>query len=98
MFMCAQVSGIGFLGGGAIVKKGLDVQGLSTAAALWVCVLTSVICTHPDKWLPLGECSDWNGLCHCVLVSCSGYHSHCPGMQPQLHVLQEQQRQQQQQQ
>jgi len=30
------VSGIGFLGGGAIVKSGLTIQGLTTAATLWV--------------------------------------------------------------
>eukprot|EP01114_Cavostelium_apophysatum_P022018 TRINITY_DN7832_c0_g1_i1.p1 TRINITY_DN7832_c0_g1~~TRINITY_DN7832_c0_g1_i1.p1 ORF type:complete len:318 (-),score=30.29 TRINITY_DN7832_c0_g1_i1:68-1021(-) len=29
------VSGIGFLGGGAIIKQGLDVRGLTTAASLW---------------------------------------------------------------
>jgi putative Mg2+ transporter-C (MgtC) family protein len=30
------VSGIGFLAGGAILRSGLTVQGLTTAAALWV--------------------------------------------------------------
>src|SRR6201992_3966833 len=29
------VSGIGFLGAGAIMKQGLDVRGLNTAATLW---------------------------------------------------------------
>jgi len=29
------ITGIGFLGGGAIVKQGLDVYGTSTAAAVW---------------------------------------------------------------
>lgn len=29
------VSGIGFLGAGAIMKEGMNVRGLNTAAALW---------------------------------------------------------------
>src|SRR5437899_11679005 len=29
------VSGIGFLGGGVIMKQGMDVRGLNTAATLW---------------------------------------------------------------
>ena len=35
--LAAQVvSGIGFLGAGAIMKEGLTVTGLTTAACLWV--------------------------------------------------------------
>lgn len=30
------VTGIGFLGGGAIIKHGINVRGLTTAASLWV--------------------------------------------------------------
>ena len=29
------ITGIGFLGGGAIVKQGLDVKGTATAAGIW---------------------------------------------------------------
>lgn len=29
------MTGIGFLGGGAIVKQGIDVHGLATAASIW---------------------------------------------------------------
>ncbi len=29
------VTGVGFLGGGAIVKKGLEVHGTATAASIW---------------------------------------------------------------
>jgi putative Mg2+ transporter-C (MgtC) family protein len=29
------VSGIGFLGAGAIMKEGMNVRGLNTAATLW---------------------------------------------------------------
>eukprot|EP01094_Clydonella_sp_ATCC50884_P015493 TRINITY_DN26083_c0_g1_i1.p1 TRINITY_DN26083_c0_g1~~TRINITY_DN26083_c0_g1_i1.p1 ORF type:complete len:282 (-),score=71.95 TRINITY_DN26083_c0_g1_i1:154-897(-) len=36
--MAAQVvSGIGFLGAGAILKEGTSITGLTTAATLWVC-------------------------------------------------------------
>jgi len=31
------VTGIGFLGAGAIIKSGVNVKGLTTAACLWVC-------------------------------------------------------------
>ena len=31
------VTGVGFLGGGAILRTGLNVQGLTTAAGLWLC-------------------------------------------------------------
>ena len=30
------VTGVGFLGGGAILRTGLNVQGLTTAAGLWL--------------------------------------------------------------
>jgi putative Mg2+ transporter-C (MgtC) family protein len=30
------ITGVGFLGGGAIVKKGVTVRGTATAAAIWV--------------------------------------------------------------
>ena len=33
--MAYVVSGIGFLGAGAIMKEGLNVRGLNTAATLW---------------------------------------------------------------
>src|SRR5439155_4094049 len=31
------VTGIGFLGAGAIIRQGIAVRGLTTAATLWVC-------------------------------------------------------------
>jgi len=31
------VTGVGFLGGGAILRTGVNVQGLTTAAGLWLC-------------------------------------------------------------
>ena len=30
------VSGVGFLGAGAILRQGIDVKGLTTAASIWV--------------------------------------------------------------
>ena len=36
------VVGIGFLGGGAILKHGATVRGLTTAGSLWVTAATSV--------------------------------------------------------
>lgn len=34
-FVQGLMTGIGFLGGGAIVKRGLDVHGTATAASIW---------------------------------------------------------------
>ncbi|ADQ14906.1 MgtC/SapB family protein [Halanaerobium hydrogeniformans] len=37
------VSGIGFLGGGVIIKKGFSISGLNTAATLWCSAATGVL-------------------------------------------------------
>ncbi|MBR0658254.1 MgtC/SapB family protein [Neoroseomonas oryzicola] len=43
--MAAQVvSGIGFLGAGAIMREGLNVKGLNTAATLWCSAAVGVAC------------------------------------------------------
>jgi putative Mg2+ transporter-C (MgtC) family protein len=43
--MAAQiVSGIGFLGGGAILKEGANVRGITTAATVWVVSSIGVMC------------------------------------------------------
>lgn len=34
-FFQGLMTGVGFLGGGAIVKRGLDVHGAATAASIW---------------------------------------------------------------
>ncbi len=39
------VSGIGFLGGGVIMRDGLNVRGLNTAATLWCTAATGVLCS-----------------------------------------------------
>jgi putative Mg2+ transporter-C (MgtC) family protein len=38
------VTGIGFLGAGAIVKEGVNIRGLTTAACLWVAAATGMAC------------------------------------------------------
>lgn len=38
------VSGIGFLGAGVIMRKGLNVRGLNTAATLWCSAAIGVLC------------------------------------------------------
>ncbi len=38
------VSGIGFLGGGVILREGLNVRGLNTAATLWCAAAVGVLC------------------------------------------------------
>lgn len=38
------VSGIGFLGGGVIMRDGLNVRGLNTAATLWCTAAIGVLC------------------------------------------------------
>ncbi|MEZ5098558.1 MAG: MgtC/SapB family protein [Thermoleophilia bacterium] len=42
------VTGIGFLGAGAIIKHGTNVRGLTTAASLWVVAATGVACGSGD--------------------------------------------------
>ena len=37
------VSGIGFLAGGVIIRDGLSIQGLTTAATLWCCAAIGVL-------------------------------------------------------
>src|SRR5580704_17128795 len=38
------VSGVGFLGGGLIVREGLSVRGLNTAATLWCSAAVGMLC------------------------------------------------------
>jgi len=40
----AVVSGVGFLGAGAIIKYGISVKGLSTAATLWISAALGIAC------------------------------------------------------
>jgi putative Mg2+ transporter-C (MgtC) family protein len=45
------VTGVGFLGGGAILREGTGVRGLTTAATLWVTAAVG-IATGLRQWLP----------------------------------------------
>jgi len=49
------VSGIGFLGAGAIMKEGMNVRGLNTAATLWAsAAVVLVACVLPRPlWQPV---------------------------------------------
>ena len=43
------VTGIGFLGGGVIIKDRLSVRGLSTASTLWICAAIGLASASVDK-------------------------------------------------
>lgn len=40
----ASVTGIGFLGGGVIIREKFTVRGLATAATLWICTAIGLAC------------------------------------------------------
>jgi putative Mg2+ transporter-C (MgtC) family protein len=44
------VSGIGFLGGGVILREGLTVKGMNTAATLWCTAAIGAICGAGHLW------------------------------------------------
>lgn len=45
--MAAQIiSGIGFLGGGVIIRDGFSVRGINTAATLWCSAAIGLLCSH----------------------------------------------------
>jgi len=44
------IGGLGFLGGGAILKNGGNVQGMATAASLWCAGALGVACAF-DLWI-----------------------------------------------
>ncbi len=45
------ITGVGFLGGGAILREGTGVRGLTTAASLWVTAAVGVA-VGLEQWLP----------------------------------------------
>ena len=49
-----MASGIGFLGAGVIIKQGVSISGLNTAATLWasaaVGTLVGGVCISPLVW------------------------------------------------
>jgi putative Mg2+ transporter-C (MgtC) family protein len=44
------VTGIGFLGGGAILRQGLSVRGLTTAGSLWMSAAVGLACGAQAYW------------------------------------------------
>ena len=49
--MSAQVvTGIGFLGAGVLMRTGLTVHGLNTAATVWCTAALGVLCAAADYW------------------------------------------------
>jgi putative Mg2+ transporter-C (MgtC) family protein len=48
------VTGIGFLGAGAIIREGLSVRGLTTAATLWVVAAIGMACGAGYYWPAAG--------------------------------------------
>lgn len=47
----AVLSGIGFIGGGAIIKGKGDIQGIATAVSLWITAALGVAVAHGLYWL-----------------------------------------------
>src|SRR5436305_5182622 len=45
-----SVTGIGFLGAGAIIREGLSIRGLTTAATLWVVAAIGMACGAGYYW------------------------------------------------
>jgi len=42
--VAAQIcSGVGFLGGGVLIKTGVEIRGLTTAASIWLCAAIGVM-------------------------------------------------------
>lgn len=44
------VSGIGFLGAGVMIKEGLNIRGLNTAATIWATSAVGVLCCTRNIW------------------------------------------------
>jgi putative Mg2+ transporter-C (MgtC) family protein len=44
------VSGVGFLGGGVILKEGINVRGLNTAATMWCCAAVGTLSGAGFPW------------------------------------------------
>jgi putative Mg2+ transporter-C (MgtC) family protein len=47
------VAGIGFLGAGVIMRQGLNIRGLNTAATIWCSGSIGVLCAYGNVWLPI---------------------------------------------
>lgn len=47
------VTGVGFIGGGVVLKQGLNVYGLTTAASLWVSASIGTACGAGQYWVAM---------------------------------------------
>lgn len=47
------VSGIGFLGAGVLIKEGLNIRGLNTAATIWATSAVGVLCCSTNIWFAI---------------------------------------------
>ena len=47
----APIIGIGFLGGGVIMKRGKNIEGITTASILWIMVAVGLLCGLGDYLL-----------------------------------------------
>lgn len=47
------VSGIGFLGAGVMIKEGLNIRGLNTAATIWATSAVGVLCCADNIWFSI---------------------------------------------
>jgi len=47
------VTGIGFLGAGAIIHSGIGIHGLTTAAGIWIVASIGMACGARMYWLAL---------------------------------------------
>ena len=47
----APIVGIGFLGGGVIMKRKKDIEGITTASTLWVMVAVGLLCGIGEYYL-----------------------------------------------
>ena len=49
----APIVGIGFLGGGFIMKRGKNIEGITTASTLWVMVGVGLLCGISEFYLAI---------------------------------------------
>lgn len=47
------VTGVGFLGAGAILREGINVKGMTTAAAIWAAAAVGLACGIGEYWVAL---------------------------------------------
>ncbi len=66
------LTGVGFIGGGAILKRGESVSGLTTAATLWFVTVIGLVFGGGQLWLGAGGAVLGYGILHGLRRSSSG--------------------------